>query len=90
LIPVNMFYVSQSLTDNLSMEAFYQLEWEQTVVDNCGTFFSVDVVQDGCVDRFAVLGSDLDPTGAAGYRYLGRLGDKDARDSGQWGLALRW
>ncbi len=90
LIPVNMFYVSQSLTDNLSMEAFYQLEWEQTVVDNCGTFFSVDVVQDGCVDRYAVQGSDLDPTGAAGYRYLGRLGDKDARDSGQWGLALRW
>ena len=90
LIPVNMFYVSQSLTDNLSMEAFYQLEWEQTVVDNCGTFFSVDVVQDGCVDRHAVQGSDLDPTGAAGYRYLGRLGDKDARDSGQWGLALRW
>ncbi len=90
LIPVNMFYVSQSLTDNLSMEAFYQLEWEQTVVDNCGTFFSADVVQDGCVDRYAVQGSDLDPTGAAGYRYLGRLGDKDARDSGQWGLALRW
>lgn len=32
LILVNMFYVSQSLTDNLSMEAFYQLEWEQTVL----------------------------------------------------------
>ena len=90
LIPVNMFYVSQSLTDNLSMEAFYQLEWEQTVVDNCGTFFSVDVVQDGCVDRYAVQGSDLDPTGAAGYRYLGRTGDNDARDSGQWGVAIRW
>lgn len=39
LIPVNMFYVSQSLTDNLSAEVFYQLEWDQTVVDNCGTFF---------------------------------------------------
>ena len=90
LVPVNMFYVSQSLTENLSAEAFYQIEWDQTIADNCGTFFSVDVVQDGCVDRYAVQGSDLDPTGAAGYRYLGRLGDKDARDSGQWGLALRW
>ncbi|WP_373388799.1 DUF1302 domain-containing protein [Pseudomonas alcaligenes] len=90
LIPVNMFYVSQSLTENLSAEAFYQIEWDQTIADNCGTFFSVDVVQDGCVDRLAVQGSDLDPTGAAGYRYLGRLGDEDARDSGQWGLALRW
>jgi hypothetical protein len=25
LIPVNMFYVSQSLTDNLSAEGFYQI-----------------------------------------------------------------
>ena len=33
LIPVNMFYVSQSLTDQLSMEAFYQIGWKQTVVD---------------------------------------------------------
>ncbi|MCY1270186.1 hypothetical protein D9M70_187060 [compost metagenome] len=56
LIPVNMFYVSQSLTDNLSAEAFYQLEWDQTVIDNCGTFFSQpDVVADGCDQNLAVL-----------------------------------
>lgn len=56
LIPVNMFYVSQSLTDNLSMEAFYQLEWDQTVVDNCGTFFAqADVVADGCANNLGVL-----------------------------------
>ncbi|WP_137974379.1 DUF1302 domain-containing protein [Pseudomonas sp. F(2018)] len=90
LIPVNMFYVSQSLTDNLAVEAFYQIEWDQTVADNCGTFFAVDVVQDGCSNRLAAQGSDFDTRGAAGYRYLGRLGDQDARDSGQWGVALRW
>ena len=56
LIPVNMFYVSQSLTDNLSAEAFYQLEWDQTVADNCGTFFSqADVVADGCDTNLNVL-----------------------------------
>ncbi|RJG10403.1 DUF1302 domain-containing protein [Pseudomonas cavernicola] len=56
LIPVNMFYVSQSLTENLSAEAFYQLEWDQTVVDNCGTFFAQpDVVADGCDQNLAVL-----------------------------------
>ncbi|MBB6341475.1 hypothetical protein HNP49_001632 [Pseudomonas fluvialis] len=91
LIPVNMFYVSQSLTDNLSAEAFYQLEWEQTVLDNCGTFFAADVVQDGCTDRLGVQGSDLSPRSASNnYRYVGRLGDEDARDSGQYGIALRW
>ena len=95
LIPVNMFYVSQSLTENLSAEAFYQIEWDQTIADNCGTFFSVDVVQDGCTDRLAVDGSDFTRDDIAGpfspgYAYLGRLGDQDARDSGQWGVALRW
>ncbi|WP_036986849.1 DUF1302 domain-containing protein [Pseudomonas sp. URMO17WK12:I4] len=56
LIPVNMFYVSQSLTDTLSVEAFYQLEWNQTVTENCGTFFSqVDIISDGCDNNLAVL-----------------------------------
>jgi hypothetical protein len=56
LIPVNMFFVSQSLTENLSMEAFYQLEWDQTVTDNCGTFFSqADIVSDGCDNNLNVL-----------------------------------
>ncbi|WP_069862020.1 DUF1302 domain-containing protein [Pseudomonas citronellolis] len=56
LVPVNMFYLSQNLTDNLSAEGFYQLEWDQTVVDNCGTFFSQpDVIADGCDSNLAVL-----------------------------------
>ncbi|HZJ94655.1 MAG TPA: DUF1302 domain-containing protein [Thiopseudomonas sp.] len=60
LIPVNMFFVSQNLTDQLSMEAFYQLSWKQTVVDNCGTFFSsADVAADGCNDNYHILNGDL-------------------------------
>ncbi|WP_022965283.1 DUF1302 domain-containing protein [Denitrificimonas caeni] len=56
LIPVNMFFVSQNLTDQLSMEAFYQLSWKQTVVDNCGTFFSgADVAADGCNNNYNIL-----------------------------------
>lgn len=106
LIPVNMLYVSQSLTDRLSMEAFYQLEWDQTIVDNCGTFFSgADVAADGCDNNYnvgpAALASTLNgPLGgfatAAGVSYsdegvmIPRGGDRDARDSGQYGLALRW
>ena len=103
LIPVNMLYLSQSLTDRLSMEAFYQLEWDQTIIDNCGTFFSTaDVAADGC-DNGYHIGSPaiapLQPVAAAfgqGFQVdsegviLPRAGDRDARDSGQWGLALRW
>ena len=56
-----MFYISQSLTDRLSMEAFYQLEWDQTVADNCGTFFAVDVVQDGCDTNYHVASPAIAP-----------------------------
>jgi len=115
LIPVNMFYVAQSLTENLSMEAFYQLEWDQTVVDNCGTFFSqADVAADGCDDNLRLLAKRSTVFAAAeaaapgsGNPTLGalalngvdineegslvrRAADRDARDSGQWGLAFRY
>ncbi|MBU2010952.1 DUF1302 domain-containing protein [Stutzerimonas kunmingensis] len=100
LIPVNMLYVSQSLTDRLSMEAFYQLEWDQTISDNCGTFFAVDVAQDGCDTNYTILGP-FDPGTRAALAGAGltvtdeglmvpRGGDRDARDSGQFGVALRW
>lgn len=60
LIPVNMVYLSQTLTDRLSMETFYQLSWKQTVLDNCGTFFaSNDVAANGCNDNYRILNSDL-------------------------------
>lgn len=99
-----MFYVSQTLTDNLSAEAFYQLEWDQTVTDNCGTFFSQpDVISDGCSDNLRVLNSRRFlpaglPNALAGYGVdvnnegvLVRRGpDRDARDSGQFGVAFHY
>lgn len=105
LIPVNMLYVSQSLTDRLSMEAFYQLEWDQTIIDNCGTFFGGDVAADGCDNNYTVGSSGLagalqSPLGgfatAGGAAFteegvlIPRAGDRDARDSGQYGFAFRW
>lgn len=105
LIPVNMFFVQQSLTDNLSMEAFYQLEWDQTVVDNCGTFFAQpDVIADGCDDNLRVLRkrSSL-PAGIPELAeslfgvdvneegvLVRRGGDRDPDDDGQYGAAFRY
>ncbi|WP_397448639.1 DUF1302 domain-containing protein [Pseudomonas sp. NA-150] len=102
LVPVQMFYLSQGITENLTAEGFYQLQWKPTVVDNCGTFFGIDGIAKGCNDRNVVAGADLAPgvaknTGglaaiAAGTDdvYLPRGKDHDARDGGQFGLALHW
>ncbi len=104
LIPVNMFYISQALTENLSAEAFYQLEWDQTVTDNCGTFFSQpDIISDGCDNNLRVLnkrstipGAFLPALQAQGVDInnegvlVRRGADRDARDSGQFGVAFRY
>jgi hypothetical protein len=102
LVPVNMFYLSQNLSDALSGDFFYQLDWEQTQLDNCGTFFSSnDFMADGCdgLDVGSVLTgipvavAALTPFGVnltdEGIR-IPRGQDQDARNGGQWGLSLRW
>jgi Protein of unknown function (DUF1302) len=102
LIPVNMLFASQGLTDQLTVEGFYQLQWEPTVLDNCGTFFGVDVAANGCTKGYTVGSpaiAPLQPIAAAfgqGFEVsregviVQRASDRDARNSGQWGTALRW
>ena len=92
LMPVEMLYFSQGLTENLSMEAFYQLKWRGTIADNCGTFFSTaDVVGRGCNNRLVFAGDDLDPALQPDGTFIARTQkDRDASDSGQFGVAFRW
>ncbi|RON09261.1 adhesin [Pseudomonas brassicacearum] len=104
LIPVNMFYISQSLTESLSAQAFYQIGWDQTVVDNCGTFFSQpDIIANGCTDNLRVLNKRstipavaLGPLAANGVDVneegvLVRRGrDREASNGGQWGAAFKY
>jgi len=40
LLPVNMLYGQLDLTDQLSMEAYYQFEWARTEIDAAGSYFS--------------------------------------------------
>jgi hypothetical protein len=105
LLPVNMFYTSIGLSADLSLEAFYQLEWEATRSDPCGTFFSTtDFAADGCGpvilagtdderNYLALRDAEIDQNTSLADRVspaTERLADKEARDDGQYGLALRW
>src|SRR3989338_3050429 len=48
LVPVEAFSFNIGLTDNLSMEAFYQWNFKETAVDPVGTYFSeTDLFADG-------------------------------------------
>jgi len=41
-VPVAMAWVSLDLVDNVSVEGFYQLDWEPTTIDAAGTFWSTN------------------------------------------------
>ncbi len=106
LLPVNLAYTSIGLTDDLTLEAFYQLEWEKTRIDPCGTFYSTtDFVADGCgpvvlggtagQEVFLDLREQELATGIIDLAHRSapmaeRLADIEAKDDGQFGLALRW
>ncbi|MBT8054462.1 MAG: DUF1302 domain-containing protein, partial [Gammaproteobacteria bacterium] len=49
LLPVALIYGNLGLGGGWSLEAFYQFQWEETVIDGCGTYFSdVDFAASGC------------------------------------------
>lgn len=90
LLPVSMVTVSAGLTDALSFEAFYQLDWEKTVIDGCGTYFSTaDVAATGC-DVVTLTGLANDQTNMLGGLFITRRPDMEPADSGQWGVAFRY
>jgi len=84
LLPVNMVYANLGLTESLSLEAFYQLEFQETLPDSCGTYFSPsDVFAEGCNTLTAsggAVSTSRDETN----------GIRRASDDGQFGIALRY
>ncbi|MDX2321611.1 MAG: DUF1302 domain-containing protein [Moritella sp.] len=92
LLPVNMIFANIGLTDNLSVEAFYQLEFEPTVIDSCGTYFSTaDYLAEGCNTLVVDPGTGMTDKGLydAGI-YASRGTDEIASDDGQFGVAFKY
>ena len=90
---------------NFSLEGFYQLDWDKTEIDPLGTYFSTtDYVGPGATRAYlndpalnmaleAVpggprLGDTLED--GSDFLVVGRGDDRNPRDAGQWGVALRY
>src|SRR6187402_527767 len=88
LLPVNMASVSISLTDNLTFEAFYLLDWKRTRIDPPGTYFSTnDFAAEGGERVYLGFGAVGD---AAPLGYIPRGTDNVASDDGQYGVNFRY
>ncbi len=92
LLPVGMLYFNAGLTENLSVEAYYQYDWAKTEVDGCGTLFSTaDFVADGCMG--VTVGASYYMSDAAALQYgisPTRLADDEPDGDGQFGVAARY
>ncbi len=93
LLPVSSIWVSYGLTDALTMEAFYQFEWEKTRVDEPGTYFATnDFVGEGG-EFITISGLDECTDNAIACTFpntVARQADREASDDGQFGFAFRW
>lgn len=104
--PVGMIYASTGLTDNLSIEAYYQYEWETVVAQAPGGFYStVDSGTENAGGNTASIsfgGPAEDPTrvGSPLNNPLSALTDSSTTilrrpdntpsDSGQFGVAFKY
>lgn len=89
-MPVEMFYASAGITENVTVETFVQADWEPVRPDDCGTFFSTnDFAADGCGP--VLLAGQLPDSQAEAQGFIApRLADREADSKDQFGVALRW
>ena len=106
IIPSNQVWASMGLTDSLSVEAFYQLRWQRTVIDASGTYQSTNDFAGlggtaanlgfGRADENAVPGTPCSGPPFNGVQcvpvgsYVPRAADVTPNNSGQFGGALRF
>ncbi|PAU89309.1 hypothetical protein CK507_00035 [Pseudomonas sp. WN033] len=83
VLPVKQLSGELQLTPALSVGAYYQLEWERTRIPAAGSYFSPADLLDGGGERILAVAGDPQIS-------LYRTKDIEARDSGQWGMQLRY
>ncbi len=91
-LPAPMINVSGSLGGGVSAEAYYQLHWNRTKFPPVGGYWSpVDLYDKGRQPIY--LGPDPASAAAIGepeFPSIPLAADVTPKNSGQWGMALRW
>lgn len=93
LIPVGMVVASVSPTENITVEGFYQYDWQEVKVDPPGSYWSTnDFVGDGG-DKVMLGWGAVDDAGNLPaedtFMAVPRASNVYADDDGQYGVALR-
>lgn len=98
LLPDGIVYATIAPTENTSVEAFYQYDWDKTDIDPSGSYFStVDFAGEGGERVLLGFGAvpDTIPAGVVVSppsltAVVSRAPDRNPGDDGQYGLAVRF
>lgn len=97
VLPVPQISVDVGLDESTSLEAFYQFKWKRHVIDGCGTYWSAAHSLNCRQGQMLVAAAPV-PT-AVGWNGFGPgnamnerfplMPDREPKDSGQFGVALK-
>lgn len=101
LLPYNQLFGSFGIAGGPTFEGWYQLKWQRTTIDACGTFFSfADFGFDPSCQKLNMFGTDAvayaTPAGSPfavppfGPTSVVRGADITPKNSGQFGLSMRY
>ncbi len=89
LLPVNMVKASLGVTQNLTIEPFWLLEFRRNELEPAGTYFSTnDFATRGGRTVWLGFGTVADQGSTLGG--IARANDRDANNYNQYGVAARW
>ncbi len=93
LVPEGMIWTAIGITDNITIEALYLYDWEETIIDPPGTYWSTNDFAGRGGDK-VLLGWGDDPDweslpGIYTPNAVPRMADRQADNQGQFGVACR-
>lgn len=89
-IPIGMLYADFASGKQWGVDGFVQFESRHDVLNGCGTYLNVATYAPSGCDFAAVVPTLNEPQALASGAYVHRSPDVEARDSGEFGVSLRY